>query len=113
MKKDTYKNKKDNSHKWDKGNSSATSSDINDLLRQLEIFNISIDTVFVILLGGILNIYNIYIKKLKVLDQINNTNIADNVVEIKDLYKIIFAIFLYASATFLEINYNEYIYYKN
>lgn len=109
MKKNTSGSDNKNSSTSKSNNSSSSTTSNSELFRQLEELNLVLDTLLVLILGVLLNFYSVYIDKLQVLDQINNTNLADNLIDIKDIPKISFAIFVYVTGTFLEVNYREYI----
>lgn len=117
MKKE-HKNKKKDCNKNDnivnssirnkKHNYTDGKDNYEDLVKELNQLNISFDTLLVILLAVILNIYYIYFSKVKVLDKINNTKCAEHLVDGTKIPRISNEMFLYSTAVFLEINFNNY-----
>lgn len=120
-KKDEINNKKnaqDDEINIDKerGDDSSSDEDINndedsnnsELIKQLGILNVSIDTLHVILIAVILNINFVKGEKAKLLDAINETNFAENSPDLSDTPRITNIMFLYATGVFLDINYNTF-----
>lgn len=81
--------------------------DINDLLRQLGILNLSGNMIILIIIATILNFKFINWQKIKILDTLNSTNFSENSPDISNIPRLTNRIFLIATATFLGINYNE------
>ncbi|WP_066891817.1 hypothetical protein [Clostridium nigeriense] len=76
-----------------------------ELLKELGILNLSIDTVAVILFATFLNFYYVNSLKAQVLDELYNTNFEGNFIDTTDFPKIINTLFLYGTGVFLTLNY--------
>lgn len=84
-------------------------TNINDeLMKELAVLNLTIDTLQIILLAVFLNINFVKVEKVKLLDQINNTNFSKNLPDLTDIPRITNLMFIYSGGVFLEINYNSY-----
>lgn len=79
-----------------------------ELMKQLAVLNLTIDTLQIILLAIFLNINFVKGEKAKLLDQINNTNFSKSLPDLTDTPRITNLMFIYAGGVFLEINYNSY-----
>lgn len=90
--------------------SSSTESKVNyeELIAQINQLNLSFDTLLIILTAILLNIYYVYYTRTQALDTLNNTKYADLLIDGTKLPRITNAMFLYATAIFLEINYSNY-----
>ncbi|MBS6502075.1 MAG: hypothetical protein KH415_10670 [Clostridium sp.] len=76
-----------------------------ELLSQLGTLNLSIDTVYIIVLATLLNLYYLYSLRAGVSDQLFNTNESENFIDTKNFPRITNAMFLYSTGVFLNINY--------
>lgn len=79
-----------------------------ELLKQLNILNISYNGLLMILFAIFLNIQYVGGERTKVLDKLNNTNISECLPDLNDLRKISNEIFLFVTTIFLFINYDGY-----
>lgn len=76
-----------------------------ELLSQLGTLNLSIDTVYIIVLATLLNLYYLYSLRAGVSDQLFDTNESENFIDTKNFPRITNAMFLYSTGVFLNINY--------
>ena len=99
-----------NDYSKEKSSSSDTSSSSTESKVNYEelIAQISFDTLLIILTAILLNIYYVYYTRTQALDTLNNTKYADLLIDGTKLPRITNAMFLYATAIFLEINYSNY-----
>lgn len=97
------KNNDDQNHK---NNESSVSEE--ELFKQLNILNISYDSLLLILVAIILNIEFVSGERAKLLDQLNNTNISDSLPDLSRIPIISNEIFLLVTSIFLFINYDAY-----
>lgn len=89
--------------------SDATEVSMEDLLKQLNILNISFDALLIIMFAIYLNLEYIHGKKVKVLDQLNNTNISDTLPDLSEVPRTSNKLFLFTTSIFLFINYDSYV----
>ena len=89
-----------------KNNESSVSRE--ELFKQLNILNISYDSLLLILVAVILNIEFVSGERTKLLDQLNNTNISDSLPDLSRIPIISNEIFLLVTSIFLFINYDAY-----
>lgn len=82
--------------------------DINDLYRQLYILNLSLETIYIVIIAIFLNIEFIKWSRIKILDSINNTKNLEKVGDLSDYPKISNLIYIYVTGVFLLINYSEF-----
>ena len=99
---------KNSSNSKTTGNSAENEIDYEALIAQVNQLNLSFDTLLVILTAILLNIYYVYYTRTQVLDTINNTKCAELLIDGTKIPRISNAMFLYATAIFLEINYSNY-----
>ena len=78
------------------------SEDIHDLYRQLYILNLSLETIYIIIIAIFLNIEFIKWSRIKILDSINNTKNLEKVGDLSDYPKISNLIYIYATGVFLQ-----------
>lgn len=90
-------------------NSSGGQINTKELLENLKSINLSFDTVIIILIAIILNLYYIYRTRIDLLDVINSTECGANLPNVSKLPEFANTLFLYSTAVFLMINYNDYI----
>lgn len=76
-----------------------------ELLIELDILNLSINTITVALLATFLNYYYVHSLKAQVLDELYNTNFEENFIDTTDFPKIVNTLFLYTTGVFLTLNY--------
>lgn len=76
-----------------------------ELLSQLGTLNLSIDTLYIIILATLLNLYYLYSLRAGVSDQLFDTNESENFIDTKNFPRITNAMFLYSTGAFLNINY--------
>ncbi|MDI9218228.1 hypothetical protein [Clostridium tertium] len=76
-----------------------------ELFSQLGTLNLSIDTLYIIILATLLNLYYLYSLRAGVSDQLFNTNESEKFINTKNFPRITNAMFLYATGIFLDINY--------
>ena len=104
-----YKNKNKSIKTGNDSTGEESQSEIEEMLEQLQILNISLDTILVIILAIALNYYYVYYEKLMLLDSINNTNCADYLFDASEIPKIANVMILYGTGIFLDINYSSFI----
>ena len=92
---------KSNNDQNDNSNESSVSQE--ELFKQLNILNISYDSLLLILLAIILNIEFVSGERIKVLDKLNNTNMADSLPDLSKIPRISNEIFLLTTSIFLFI----------
>ncbi len=97
---------KNNNDQNQKNNESSVSEE--ELFKQLNILNISYDSLLLILVAIILNIEFVSGERAKLLDQLNNTNISDSLPDLSRIPIISNEIFLLVTSIFLFINYFKY-----
>ena len=97
---------KNNNDQNQKNNESSVSEE--ELFKQLNILNISYDSLLLILVAIILNIEFVSGERAKLLDQLNNTNISDSLPDLSRIPIISNEIFLLVTSIFLFINYDAY-----
>ena len=97
---------KSNNDQNHKNNESSVSEE--ELFKQLNILNISYDSLLLILIAVILNIEFVSGERAKLLDQLNNTNISDSLPDLSRIPIISNEIFLLVTSIFLFINYDAY-----
>ena len=97
---------KSNNDQNDNSNESSVSQE--ELFKQLNILNISYDSLLLILVAVILNIEFVSGERTKLLDQLNNTNISDSLPDLSRIPIISNEIFLLVTSIFLFINYDAY-----
>lgn len=97
---------KNNNDQNQKNNESSVSEE--ELFKQLNILNISYDSLLLILVAIILNIEFVSGERSKLLDQLNNTNISDSLPDLSRIPIISNEIFLLVTSIFLFINYDAY-----
>ena len=98
--------KENNNNQKEVNNESSVSEE--ELFKQLNILNISYDSLLLILLAIILNIEFVSGDRTKLLDQLNNTNISDSLPDLSRIPIISNEIFLLVTSIFLFINYDAY-----
>lgn len=92
----------------DEEGSTSSNSDIDsELIRQLGVLNLSINTVYIIVLAIFMNINYLYDSRGRLLDEINGTNYMENAPDVSDAPRIANKLFLYATGVFLEINFEQ------
>lgn len=97
---------KSNNDQNNKNNESSVPQE--ELFKQLNILNISYDSLLLILVAIILNIEFVSGERTKLLDQLNNTNISDSLPDLSRIPIISNEIFLLVTSIFLFINYDAY-----
>ena len=93
--------------KQDNNKAQRNSQTVNELYEQLGILNLSIDTIFVIVIAISLNIKFLIWSKIGVLDKINNTKNAEKIGDLSELPKVANLMYIYATGIFLLINYSQ------
>ncbi|WP_291648190.1 hypothetical protein [Clostridium sp.] len=76
-----------------------------ELFSQLSTLNLSIDTLYIIILATFLNLYYLYSLRAEISDQLFDTNESENFIDTKNFPRITNAMFLYSTGVFLNINY--------
>lgn len=79
------------------------------LLYNLNVLNISSDTLVIIIIGIALNLYYIYRSKIDICDILNNTEYGKNLPDVSGIPELGNFIFLYVTSVFVVINYDEYM----
>mgnify|MGYP004485624645 FL=1 len=78
-----------------------------ELIRQLTVLNLSINTIYIIVLAILMNINYLYDSKGRLLDEINGTNYMKDAPDVSEAPKIANKLFLYATGVFLKINFDQ------
>ena len=91
----------------EEGSTSSNSEIDSELIRQLVVLNLSINTIYIIVLAIFMNINYLYISRGRLLDEINGTNYMENAPDVSDAPRIANKLFLYATGVFLEINFEQ------
>ncbi|MGG7177671.1 hypothetical protein ACQPU1_08770 [Clostridium paraputrificum] len=79
------------------------------LLEELDILNLSLDTIYVIAIAVVMNIEFVKVSRDRVLDQLNNTNISESEPDVTHWPRVTNLMFLYATGIFLTINLQAYL----
>ena len=108
-------NKKSSSYKKSNNNSknSSSTSSINeeeraDLLNQIGILDLSSFGVYLIIYAASLNIQYLEWQKIKILDQLNESNYSDMMQDLSEVPKNANVIYLFVTAIFTGIIFNNY-----
>lgn len=91
----------------EEGSTSSNSEIDSELIRQLGVLNLSINTIYIIVLAIFMNINYLYDSRGRLLDEINGTNYMENAPDVSDAPRIANKLFLYATGVFLEINFEQ------
>lgn len=83
--------------------------DVESLLEQVEILNLSLHTIYVVVIAIFLNIEYIRITRDQLLDQINNTDYSKDEPDVIKIPRITNLMYIYATGIFLTINASQYI----
>lgn len=83
-------------------------NNINGLLKTLNTLNISYRGIVLVLIGVILNLKFVAWSRIGVLDQINNTNYAQNIGDLSEVPRISNVLYLIATTIFVWIIYDQY-----
>lgn len=78
------------------------------LIKQLGILNMSLDSIYVILVAVIINIEFIKIEIVRVTDRLNNTNLSEGLPDDSEWPKLTNLMYLYVTGIFLLLNYTLY-----
>lgn len=89
--------------------SSSGQVDTQELKYNLNVLNISSDTLVLIIIAIVLNLYYIYRSKVDICDTLNNTSYGKNMPDVSNLPEFANFMFLYITAVFLAINYEDYM----
>lgn len=89
--------------------SSNNQVDTQELKYNLNILNISSDTLVLIIIAIALNLYYIYRSKIDICDALNNTNYGQGMPDVSDIPEFTNLMFLYITSVFLVINYDDYM----
>lgn len=76
-----------------------------ELLKELGIINLSLETVQVIVFATLLNLYYVYSLRAQTIDALCNTDLSDNFIDTTNFPRITNDIFLYTTGVFLILNY--------
>lgn len=87
------------------GGDRTNTSNRKDLLEELSISNLTIDTITIVFFATLLNLYYESSLKAKTLDKLFNTNFTDNFIDTTNFPRITNTIFLYTSGVFLILKY--------
>lgn len=114
MKRCKSKNKKNSTNDDTKSNSNPdnnstiTEEEKNQLIKQIEITNLSEFGISLIIYASILNILYLEWQKVKITDQLNSTNYADTLQDLTEVPKGTNVIFLFVTAIFTGILFDNY-----
>ena len=108
---DNCKNQKGNSDADNVDNEEAADEGINReaLLDELEILNLSLDTIYVVAIALFMNIEFLKVSRDRILDQLNNTNISESEPDVTHWPRITNLMYVYATGIFLSINLQAYL----
>lgn len=88
---------------------SSNQVDTQELKYNLNILNISSDTLVLIIIAIALNLYFIYRSKIDICDTLNNTNYGQSMPDVSGIPEFANLMFLYITSVFLVINYDDYM----
>lgn len=80
----------------------------NDLFKELNVLNISYIGVILVFIGVFINIRFILWSRIKILDNINNTNYSEQIGDLTEFPKISNRLYLVATILFVIIIYDQY-----
>lgn len=89
----------------EEGKGEGTAQNREALLKELGIINLSLETVKLIVLATILNLYYVYSLRAQTIDALCDTNLKDNFIDTRNFPKITNDIFIYTTGVFLVLNY--------
>lgn len=78
------------------------------LLKELKIFDISLDAIYVVLMALIINIEFVTLERAKILDQLNNTEFTKGAPDDTNWPRLTNSMYLYTTGIFLWLNYSLY-----
>ncbi|WP_196000292.1 hypothetical protein [Clostridium sp. 1001271B_151109_B4] len=104
----SYKKNNNNSKNSNNSTSSITEEERADLLNQIGILDLSSFGVYLIIYAAILNIQYLEWEKIKILDQLNESNYSDMVQDLSEVPKNANVIYLFVTAIFTGIIFNNY-----
>ena len=103
----SYK-KSNNNSKNSSSTSSITEEERSDLLNQIGILDLSSFGVYLIIYAASLNIQYLEWQKIKILDQLNESNYSDMMQDLSEVPKNANVIYLFVTAIFTGIIFNNY-----
>lgn len=83
----------------------STTSSREELLKELGIINLSLETVQVIVFATLLNLYYVYSLRAQTIDALCDTDLSNNFIDTTNFPRITNDIFLYTTGVFLTLNY--------
>lgn len=89
--------------------SSSEQVNTQELKYNLNVLNISSDTLVLIIIAIALNLYYIYRSKIDICDALNNTTCGKNLPDVSGIPEFGNFMFIYITAVFLVINYDDYM----
>ena len=88
---------------------SSDKIDVQELKYNLNVLNISSDTLVLIIIAIVLNLYYVYKSKVDICDTLNNTSCGKKMPDASSIPEFGNFMFLYITAVFLVINYDDYM----
>ena len=88
-----------------KAGEGSTTTSREELLKELGIINLSLETVKVIVFATLLNLYYVYSLRAQTIDALCDTDLSDNFIDTTNFPRITNDIFLYTTGVFLILNY--------
>lgn len=98
-----------NNTTMDNDKSEEIDVDKEELIKELNVLEISHQGLYIILLAVILNIRFIGWSKIKILDELNETNYSETVEDLTYVPKVVNRLYLFTTILFLFIIYNSYL----
>lgn len=83
----------------------STTPNREELLKELGIINLSLETVQIIVFATLLNLYYVYSLRAQTIDALCDTNLSDNFIDTSNFPRITNDIFVYTTGVFLVLNY--------
>ncbi|TGY41881.1 hypothetical protein E5347_11230 [Clostridium sartagoforme] len=83
----------------------STTQSREELLKELGIINLSLETVQIIVFATLLNLYYVYSLRAQTIDALCDTDLSDNFIDTTNFPRITNDIFLYTTGVFLILNY--------
>ena len=96
----------------DKNNINNEQKDDNakeELIEQFNIIDLSLNTIYVILVAVLINVRYLIVLRQELLDQIEDTDFSKDMEDVKYYPKVSNMLFLYATGIFLTINMYQYV----
>lgn len=89
-------------------NGANKNTEIQDLKYNINVLNVSFDTLVLILIAAGLNLYYVYKLRADACDTLNNTNFAKGLPDESKIPEFVNFLFLYSTSVFFLVNYDDY-----